>query len=287
MTTQATFPPELEREIFETTAICYPDVILTLLLVCRRVHVWISPLLYRVLIITAPRSTEVLAALESKPEIALDDAVRHIFLHDISRIEDSATLLTRCTGVRSLSFGVANLTPEFLHSLRLMHLRKLCIDVPYFAYRLGWSWNAFRHTNFSSLTHLAMFQESVWNEYPDWSELDGLDSLSSLTHLALCPALANWILHPVVKALPRVVLFVVCAWNRPKEFTFARYRLSVVEQDPRVVLMAMTRQHEEDWKRGSWGGDDFWVRAEMFLARKRAGDVEATCHLIDETVESI
>jgi hypothetical protein len=32
---------------------------------------------------------------------------------------------------------------------------------------------------------------------------------------------------------------------------------------------------------GSWepGGDDFWVRAEMFVNRERAGEIDSTSHL--------
>jgi hypothetical protein len=34
------FPPELEREIFETVAYHYPEMITTLVLVSRRVYEW-------------------------------------------------------------------------------------------------------------------------------------------------------------------------------------------------------------------------------------------------------
>ncbi|KAJ7928326.1 hypothetical protein B0H13DRAFT_2311607 [Mycena leptocephala] len=42
------FPPDLEREIFGTTALMYPGEMPTLLRVARRVLIWIEPLLYRV-----------------------------------------------------------------------------------------------------------------------------------------------------------------------------------------------------------------------------------------------
>ncbi|KAK7062466.1 hypothetical protein R3P38DRAFT_3167467 [Favolaschia claudopus] len=43
------FPVELEREIFEHTALMFPHSIPSLLRVARHVYIWIEPLLYRVI----------------------------------------------------------------------------------------------------------------------------------------------------------------------------------------------------------------------------------------------
>ncbi|KAJ6472876.1 hypothetical protein C8R47DRAFT_1145659 [Mycena vitilis] len=48
------FPLDLERDIFEFTALKYPSTIPHLLRVCRRVLAWVEPILYRVLRLDKP-----------------------------------------------------------------------------------------------------------------------------------------------------------------------------------------------------------------------------------------
>jgi hypothetical protein len=44
--------------------------------------------------------------------------------------------------------------------------------------------------------------------------------------------------------------------------------------DPRFVLMCLTNEdYVADWKVGVDGGKDFWVRAELFLAKRKRGEV--------------
>jgi hypothetical protein len=33
--------------------------------------------------------------------------------------------------------------------------------------------------------------------------------------------------------------------------------------------------YKKDWETGARGGDDFWTRAEAFVARKRKGEIES------------
>ncbi|KAJ7048236.1 hypothetical protein C8F01DRAFT_1193550 [Mycena amicta] len=67
-------PPELEREIFQTTALLHSAP--PLLRVARRVLIWVEPLLYRVLIIGGSIGIAQLNAASSKPPAFLARAVR-------------------------------------------------------------------------------------------------------------------------------------------------------------------------------------------------------------------
>ncbi|KAJ7256087.1 hypothetical protein C8J57DRAFT_1517809 [Mycena rebaudengoi] len=45
--------------------------------------------------------------------------------------------------------------------------------------------------------------------------------------------------------------------------------------DPRFVLMWLSNdEYAEDWKVGVEGGRDFWVRAELFIAKRKRGEIQ-------------
>ncbi|KAJ7676873.1 hypothetical protein DFH06DRAFT_1317480 [Mycena polygramma] len=75
----------------------------------------------------------------------------------------------------------------------------------------------------------------------------------------------------------------VMAYSENTASEFAQ-RLAI--SDPRIVVMAMMIDYAEDWERGARGGDDFWLRAERFLAQKRAGAIDKKCYFLDESVAS-
>ncbi|KAJ7255764.1 hypothetical protein C8J57DRAFT_1518054 [Mycena rebaudengoi] len=53
--------------------------------------------------------------------------------------------------------------------------------------------------------------------------------------------------------------------------------------DPRFVMIVVMR-YLEDWLVGANGGTDFWVRAELFVAKKRRGEIQpATRCRIEES----
>ncbi|KAJ7664499.1 hypothetical protein DFH06DRAFT_1324050 [Mycena polygramma] len=80
MNNERVFPPELEREAFETTALLYPGEIPTLLRVARCVLGWIEPLLYRVIHLASndePTARALLHAMSTKPP-SFFRTVRHL-----------------------------------------------------------------------------------------------------------------------------------------------------------------------------------------------------------------
>ncbi|KAK7038501.1 hypothetical protein R3P38DRAFT_3262875 [Favolaschia claudopus] len=279
-TPQLSLPPELEREIFETASVRNPESIPALLLVCRRVNVWILPFLYRVFVMSARINQSaldpILHAFTSKPPEFLESAVRHIFLHKFANIDKYRGLLAKCTGAVNLSLDV-DVELKSLLPLHMPRLQRLAITVPSFR-DPDWSWTA----SFTSITHLDLFQgaDRGGTDTEKWQKWAGLASLASLTHLALSPSIAEGILQRIMEEMPHILLLVVTcyAWGRDDGISFAENSLTV--RDPRIVVIVIQAKYEEDWRLGAWGRDDSWVRAEEFVARKRAGQVEASCYLI-------
>ncbi|KAJ6564485.1 hypothetical protein B0H19DRAFT_79022 [Mycena capillaripes] len=79
-------PEDLEREIFEISAHSQPVFILTLMLVARRVKIWLEPLLYRTIVLDHPLEGHPIHSwdtlfpiLESKPASFFHHAVRSRF----------------------------------------------------------------------------------------------------------------------------------------------------------------------------------------------------------------
>ncbi|KAF8175670.1 hypothetical protein K438DRAFT_1979563 [Mycena galopus ATCC 62051] len=198
------FPLELEREIFETTAMRYPDFILTLMLVCRRVHMWIEPPLYRV--ITISNWTEnpscFLSVVEAKSTDFLKRSVRHVSIYDPSGPYEN--LLAKCSGTINLVLG-DDLDLNVLPSVANICLQRLSLN---------------------------------------WENWAGLVSLPVLTHLALSPTIAADILSQVLEGCPRLVMTVVpaYAWGRAAAISLAqdltltdpRVVVMVVGTDPEV-----------------------------------------------------
>ncbi|KAJ7607108.1 hypothetical protein DFH06DRAFT_1250241 [Mycena polygramma] len=275
------FPMELEREIFETAALLYPKVIPTLLRVCRRVHVWIEPLLYRVLILPGREGDDqrvgkkLISALESKAPAFLQNSVRAVFLH--GHMADIYTdLLSKCSETTNLSMGAGS-NLSYLAALANMRLRRLALLVP--SIWTEWTPVDLNHSLLRTVTHLDLYHpQSMQSTWESWS---GLASLPALTHLALSPLIASEILPQVVRECPRLLMVVVMvySWAENTASEFAQ-RLAIA--DPRVVAMAMAIGYDEDWERGASGGEDFWVRAERFLAQKKAGTIDKNCYLLDE-----
>ncbi|KAJ7438923.1 hypothetical protein B0H11DRAFT_2103436 [Mycena galericulata] len=99
-------PSDLEREIFEWTAIAYPRMILHLFRVARRVKLWVEPYLYRLIYVCdlppyPIMENDILRPTpRSKPASFYRDAVRHLGLSD-SRW--SPPVLEALTGVRTFA----------------------------------------------------------------------------------------------------------------------------------------------------------------------------------------
>ncbi|KAJ6601998.1 hypothetical protein DFH09DRAFT_900153 [Mycena vulgaris] len=102
------FPPELERNIFEISALANPGTIPRLILVARRVQEWLEPFLYRVVFLanTPPfprlKLTILLRAIQNKPATFFRGAVRHLYIDNQVTDFEKRTILAACTGITNL-----------------------------------------------------------------------------------------------------------------------------------------------------------------------------------------
>ncbi|KAF7346778.1 hypothetical protein MSAN_01816300 [Mycena sanguinolenta] len=276
------FPHDLEREIFEMTSLLYPGFIPTLLRVCHRVRVWLEPLLYRVLVLSDSRRDPEhgLRIVASKPTAFLQKTVRHVLLKVRQAPEQRklyASLLAKCSGTISLSID-GEVDRGFLRLLGKMRLQRLGFTVPPFF--MKWNRAGFAHPLFVSVTHLDLYSLGHSDDH-DIQKWHGITTLPVLSHLALSPSIATYILPSIVTQCPRLRAIVVTTHrSRSADLAFAN---SLALADERIVVMAIRMGYDDDWELGVRGGDDFWARAEAFLARKRAGKVESSCYFLDET----
>ncbi|KAJ7082028.1 hypothetical protein B0H15DRAFT_853204 [Mycena belliarum] len=271
------FPAELEREIFQMAAGSNATSIPPLLLVCHRVHIWIEPFLYRVLFLNSDAAVEgIAAALQSKPAVFFEKAVRHMWLVSFSREarDTAAALLALLPRIESLFIVEAehNLTDPAL----LSSLGDKCT-------RLGLVLHARRRTYLQTpvakmlcprLTHLILHDADGTYGAPHFA------ALPALTHLCLAQK-ADWrIVAAVLAACPRLHVL-VRLWFQRKD---AEAEHTCTIDDSRFVVMCAWGNFRADWERGVRGGDDLWARAERFIERKLRGELEQSDYLLLEDV---
>ncbi|KAJ6522005.1 hypothetical protein B0H19DRAFT_1086310 [Mycena capillaripes] len=121
------------------------------------------------------------------------------------------------------------------------------------------------------ITHLDTFGERL----PDniWVTLE---CLPSLTHLAIP---INWFTEAGSDLLPGILakcgfleVFVLSCHDEadakdPREL--CRY----FANDARAVVVVVNYYFLEDWETDADGGEDFWLRAERFVGKRRTGEV--------------
>ncbi|KAJ7923595.1 hypothetical protein B0H13DRAFT_1602381 [Mycena leptocephala] len=153
MSTEPVLPAELEREVFETAALIYPEIIPTLLRVARRVHIWIEPLLFRVLRVVSANRDMVLTLLNSRPP-EFCHAVRHLGLEDGCSLDEGRQLLSLCKNVINFSSNYFFTHPTLLPILAEMRVEQLSLTLHEL---FGTEPIDLIHTLFRSLTHLDTF----------------------------------------------------------------------------------------------------------------------------------
>ncbi|KAJ7489138.1 hypothetical protein FB451DRAFT_1223842 [Mycena latifolia] len=258
------FPPELEREIFETTAERYPETIYKpcLLLVAKRVHEWIERIKYRAVTSAEPtracplRLLQKVLSSNSKPAEFFHDRVRRLFIGPAVPEEELPPILSACTGVRSLAL---------LNFPGLLILQSLAVIQPRRLVTNGARSESvdLAHPAFTCVTHL----QSIIN-YSLSKDLPGADFalLPALTHLAL------WQLSEdsATGLLSNCAKLEVLVDMRG---AMARENLPSID-DARFLYASTSHDDVLDWVIGTRDGVDFWVRAERFVAKRRRGEIK-------------
>ncbi|KAJ7499949.1 hypothetical protein FB451DRAFT_1207059 [Mycena latifolia] len=273
-------PIDLEREIFELAAVSQPRSIPILILVARRIKAWLEPLIYRVLSITnldrieegTMRITKraCLKMLDAKPAPFFHGHVRHVSLtNPEATLEESVHILSKFTGAVGLALFQIALTPIFLPPITAMPLERFAVDLELL---FGKSGVDFGHTLFSRLTHLDMFDSTPLDA---WAVAFG--QLPHLTHLSVWPGKPAFFRGVLQHCAQLEVLALVFTDQYGLQEGLEEYRF--FGDDPRSVLMSVD-DFLNDWEVGARGGEDFWVRAERFIEKRRAGEIKASDYVI-------
>ncbi|KAJ7085886.1 hypothetical protein C8R44DRAFT_821313 [Mycena epipterygia] len=279
------FPVELEREIFETTALMHPNAIPSLLRVAHRVLTWIEPLLYRVVRVDnyppySDIAAAVLSAAKSKPPGFLHTAVRHLFLDSSATWsqDDATQVLNLCTGIVNLAAIGRFSNPTLLPFLAHIQVQRLavCLDDLFGGYRSI----DMAHSLFASITHLDIF-DTVNCEETCMQICAHLPRLPALTHLCLNNEVPWDTIAGLLADCARLELLVEL-WPYTRARLAYPWAQNAPVRDVRFVV-GLYRDYWADWENGAWGRTDFWVLAERFVARKRSGEIEAGYYWLDQT----
>ncbi|KAJ7732582.1 hypothetical protein DFH07DRAFT_1065547 [Mycena maculata] len=283
-----TLPLELERAIFEISALSRPTRIPNLMLVAQRVKIWVEPLLYRGIYLldnTAPKRIVrndgflaipldvMLSAVNKKLPEFFQRAVKYIFLQtpSLSSTHECINVLEACSGITGLfAYDVhPGLLPAFQS---LGSLRRLVVNIPdlfgdHFEDCFAGSW-------FRNITHLEIINFPRPNFAP---VIAGLPIIGHLTHFAfndsdLCP-----LLRPVFSSCSRLACIVL--------LNSAVEDAQSLLDDPRFVIIMQT-DFRLDWNRGAYTGNDYWALADAFITAKCAGKVDKHRHCIFDNDDS-
>ncbi|KAJ7131233.1 hypothetical protein C8R44DRAFT_871755 [Mycena epipterygia] len=268
-----TLSPELERPIFELAALSRPKEIPTLMRVSWRVKLWVEPLLYRTLLI---RGTSHLTVTDCFPSCGVDtfmqiastekasflrDSVRNLMV-DFLSTESTHAVLSACKSVENLHVIIAaGLSLQSALPPLDMPLRHLYCDLQDFCEMS--SFEPFCHSSFHKITHLELFAgfEGLWSRLVD---------LPQLTHLALGTTGDIPVCEQVLATLKSLRALVILHHPPPARLSV---ELAILSEDPRFVMMGLD-YHIEDWQTGILTGDDYWARADEFIAKRISGEIE-------------
>ncbi|KAJ7150507.1 hypothetical protein C8R43DRAFT_1127986 [Mycena crocata] len=257
-------PPELERYIFELSALAYRSSIPTYLLVAHRVHVWIEPLLYNTLILASSNKRRP-TPVDSREPAFLASHVRHLNVNRALPHDQLRALLTACTNTCDLALWVPIPLPNLLPALQAMPLARLSADITHlFGNPLRVN---FAHPAFGALTHLEVLAAG----FDDWGLYAGLARVPCLSHLAFRDKFHPRVLRGALAHCPRL---------RAVGVVWSARRSAVDVPEGKVVdtrlFMVICVDRVEEWETAARGGCDIWARAEAFIAKKETGEIKAS-----------
>ncbi|KAF7299971.1 hypothetical protein HMN09_01005100 [Mycena chlorophos] len=292
-------PPELECEIFTLAATSWHiSKAGPLLLVAWRVHGWVEPLLYRSVIffrvyeflggrILGPRNYTALPWIQSqhfdalvaqKPPGFFRTTVKRLLIRDDTLNRYVEDILRICSDVSNLTVYCQSSTGALEGALDVLApgmLRRLAITLTHF---FGAGTHLAMHPTLANVTHLRV------------EDID--DSLESLIPEVLrMPALHHLAIAPITEVLKQahIVDAILTAFHRRPDdnplqalVIFDFRKRGGVEADTILsthvafVIWTPTVSWESsvDWIEGAIGGWDFWDRADDFIRRRRAGEVD-------------
>ncbi|KAJ7465356.1 hypothetical protein B0H11DRAFT_2006926 [Mycena galericulata] len=265
-------PLELERNIFELAALSRPVLIPKLMLTAWRVKRWLEQLLYRTLTIDkAPTpvndfplcTVEVFMRIVGAKQTSLLQSVRNLRLVFLFLEMDAVDMvLSACPNVENLYILLCGELHDSTRSappaLATMTPRALYCDLAdVFAA------DPFSHPVFSRVTHLQLMSFDI-EEYVDKDYWAGLVHLSQLTHLAfdtIQPAVRCKHILDETRSLRALIVM-----QTPDIY----HNHEILADEPRFVMITAV-EYQADWEEGILSGNDFWARADKFIANRMLG----------------
>ncbi|KAF7327139.1 hypothetical protein MKEN_00290600 [Mycena kentingensis (nom. inval.)] len=298
--TEPRLPPELEREIFETTSELHPSMTPSLLRVSKRVLQWIGPMVFRNIILSDSEAYDLqlvqdalIRAAEQKSASFLANGVRRLVLDEVFGLlpvsKGFGPAIQRCTGVTHLAVwepDIDDLPDEVVRAIVRMPLRRLSSRL----HRLLESDMSEDPAHFASLpflrnlTHLDIFEGEL-----ERLLLSLITTLPFLTHLAISfmpsPALFRRLLIECTKLESFVVLAMTTEYRSaiPDSFLYPlKDILDTFDVQARRDLRCdrFTIVNSVLWYEGVLPDVDadgqpgnFWARAQEYIDEKRRGAI--------------
>ncbi|KAF7368607.1 hypothetical protein MVEN_00184600 [Mycena venus] len=267
-------PVELEREIFELTAFLHPECMLALVLVARRVKIWIKPMLYQTISVHqhmfkcefSRLPLRAVAKLITSQPVALRYHTRHICFAGVQMSEMVVDLLSRCGVAENLAFIKTPCPAALLPILGALPLQRLSLALSHSFQLFPWP-NPFdgRHSIFSQLTHLDILDPHV--EIDEWRTWSGLAQIPRLTHLSTRTHMSESVLHGVLQHC-KLLQVLVWVYGIQELLDENRARAELTD-DPRFVTL-VSGELLLDWEAGARGGEDYWARANALVKKRRS-----------------
>ncbi|KAF7366318.1 Tyrosinase central domain-containing protein [Mycena sanguinolenta] len=202
---------------------------------------------------------------------AISQHVRNVcILHSLVGFpDDLQPIFAKCSAIQNL-FLIGRHS-ALLPFLSVMPLRRLYTGLAYLFALAGID---FMHLLFSQITHLQL-ADRLPNA--QWEEWQGLSTIPNLTHLAFQRLETLSIFQNILPACPGLqVLVHLQPYAKKSEIV-----LESLANDTRFVSMPATSL-STDWQIGARGGDDMWVRAEKFIARRNNGEIDRKIFVLQE-----
>ncbi|KAF8193144.1 hypothetical protein K438DRAFT_1761854 [Mycena galopus ATCC 62051] len=268
-----TLPRELEKIIFEIAALKHPLSMPSMVRVTQRVKIWIEPQLYKVLMIDiAPmRHTYtqciVIRSLRTAQKLIASGSRRAPMLREHTV---ALKILSLCRSTINLVIDNSHNGQEFLPVFANIPLQRLAVG----AWSLVMFHLTFAHPAFAHITHLHVCgSDAHWiqNHYL-WSSLAYPPRLTHLSFTENCVMVYGC--HAVLQrcASLEVLVWLLCE-RRPSTPWSSHNAPSLPVgsdiTDPRFIQLTMP-DYWADWERGARGFHDYWVKAEIIIAQRRA-----------------
>ncbi|KAK7033745.1 hypothetical protein R3P38DRAFT_727474 [Favolaschia claudopus] len=136
-----------------------------------------------------------------------------------------------------------------------------------------WASSMLTRSMLLSVTHLELYFDKtsgLRTALCDWNEWSHLASLPAPTHLCFSEALSARLLRPTLDNCPTLCVLITLFSNVGSARAFETTLTALAGADPRVVVVVVGQLYE-DLESGFLGEEDFWDRADAFVARKPTG----------------